>query len=176
MKPVAYLVLATTTLAFGGNAAAEARTRYLERFPEATGERQLGLAMISAIDDGFGRKGMLTDGGIRVPFVASWMGRLPAGQVYGHPVSSLDIAATALAAAAIRKGRWKRLKLSTERDFLFDMESREGESRDVDDEHPELAVALDAELREWASQLASKGLPEVTNPKDRAAFDRYLGR
>jgi uncharacterized sulfatase len=46
-----------------------------------------------------GQKGMLSEGGIRVPFVAAWPGRIPAGQVYGHPVSSLDVAATAVAIA-----------------------------------------------------------------------------
>jgi arylsulfatase A-like enzyme len=42
-----------------------------------------------------GEKGMLTDGGVRVPFVAAWPGKLPAGTVYEHPVINLDIAATA---------------------------------------------------------------------------------
>ena len=46
-----------------------------------------------------GEKGMLTDGGIRTPFVAAWPGRIPAGKVYEHPVSSLDVAATAVALA-----------------------------------------------------------------------------
>jgi len=46
-----------------------------------------------------GEKGMLTDGGVRVPFVAAWPGRIPAGQVVEHPVSSLDVAATAVALA-----------------------------------------------------------------------------
>lgn len=44
-----------------------------------------------------GEKGMLTDGGVRVPFVAAWPGTLPAGQVFDQPVSSLDVAATILA-------------------------------------------------------------------------------
>lgn len=48
-----------------------------------------------------GEKGMLTDGGVRVPFVAAWPGTLPAGQVYDHPVSSLDVAATAVALAGL---------------------------------------------------------------------------
>lgn len=38
-------------------------------------------------------------GGIRVPFCARWKGTLPADQVFAQPVISLDIAATALAAA-----------------------------------------------------------------------------
>lgn len=44
-----------------------------------------------------GEKGMLTEGGIRVPFIAAWPGKLPKGIVYDQPVSSLDIAATSLA-------------------------------------------------------------------------------
>ncbi|MGB8169414.1 MAG: sulfatase-like hydrolase/transferase, partial [Chthoniobacteraceae bacterium] len=48
-----------------------------------------------------GEKGMLTDGGIRTPFVAAWPGRIPAGQTYEHPVSSLDVAATAVAVAGL---------------------------------------------------------------------------
>ena len=49
-----------------------------------------------------GEKGMLTDGGVRVPFVAAWPGRIPAGQLYEYPVSSLDVAATAIAVAGQR--------------------------------------------------------------------------
>ena len=46
-----------------------------------------------------GDKGQLLEGGIRVPFFVSWPGKLPAGKIYHEPVISLDIAATALAAA-----------------------------------------------------------------------------
>jgi len=46
-----------------------------------------------------GGKGQLYEGGIRVPFLMQWPGRLPAGQVYRQPVSSLDLHATAAAAA-----------------------------------------------------------------------------
>jgi arylsulfatase A-like enzyme len=46
-----------------------------------------------------GEKGMLTDGGLRVPFVAAWPGTIPPGQVFPHPVSSLDVAATAVSIA-----------------------------------------------------------------------------
>ncbi len=48
-----------------------------------------------------GEKGMLTDGGTRVPFVVAWPGTLPAGRVYEHPVVSLDVAATANALAGL---------------------------------------------------------------------------
>ena len=41
------------------------------------------------------------EGGIHVPFVVSWPGRLPAGKDYNENVSSLDVFATALACAHI---------------------------------------------------------------------------
>ncbi|MFN4180153.1 MAG: sulfatase, partial [Armatimonadota bacterium] len=37
-------------------------------------------------------------GGIRVPFLVQWKGQLPKGKVYEHPVISLDICPTILAA------------------------------------------------------------------------------
>jgi arylsulfatase A-like enzyme len=48
-----------------------------------------------------GEKGMLTDGGLRVPFLAAWPGTLPAGKVYEEAVSALDVAATANALAGL---------------------------------------------------------------------------
>lgn len=48
-----------------------------------------------------GEKGMLTDGGIRTPFVATWPGTLPAGRTYEQPVINLDVAATAAAIAGL---------------------------------------------------------------------------
>jgi arylsulfatase A-like enzyme len=52
-------------------------------------------------DPWVGEKGMLAEGGIRVPFLLQWKGVLPAGRVYDQPVSSLDIAATAVALAGL---------------------------------------------------------------------------
>ena len=46
-----------------------------------------------------GSKGDTWDGGIRVPFVVRWTGRLPAGKTYDQPVIALDILPTSLAAA-----------------------------------------------------------------------------
>ncbi|CAN5728980.1 N/A [soil metagenome] len=50
-----------------------------------------------------GEKGMLTDGGIRTPFLATWPGTLPEGKVYDQPVINLDVAATAVALAGLPK-------------------------------------------------------------------------
>jgi arylsulfatase A-like enzyme len=46
-----------------------------------------------------GEKGMLSEGGIRVPFVMRWKGVIPPGQVIDTPVSTLDVAPTVCAAA-----------------------------------------------------------------------------
>jgi len=48
-----------------------------------------------------GQKGMVAEGGIRTPFLATWPGTLPAGRVDDRPVISLDVAATAVAAAGL---------------------------------------------------------------------------
>ena len=46
-----------------------------------------------------GFKGQVLEGGIRVPFLMQWKGRLPEGKVYEHPVIALDLHPTAVAAA-----------------------------------------------------------------------------
>jgi arylsulfatase A-like enzyme len=56
-----------------------------------------------------GQKGILLEGGIRVPFIVSWPGTLPAGTRYPHPVTSLDFAPTLLAAAGVAAGPDDRL-------------------------------------------------------------------
>lgn len=48
-----------------------------------------------------GEKGMLSEGGMHTPFVVSWPGQIPGGQEYPHPISALDVAATATAIANI---------------------------------------------------------------------------
>ncbi len=49
-----------------------------------------------------GEKGMLSEGGIRTPWLACWKGTIPGGQAYPHPVISLDVAATAAAVAGVQ--------------------------------------------------------------------------
>jgi len=46
-----------------------------------------------------GHKRNLYGGGIRIPYLMQWKGRVPAGQTYTKPVSSLDLFPTFLAAA-----------------------------------------------------------------------------
>ena len=48
-----------------------------------------------------GEKGMLAEGGIRVPFILSWPERVAEGLVWRQPVSALDIASTINAAAKL---------------------------------------------------------------------------
>jgi len=48
-----------------------------------------------------GEKGLLMEGGIRVPFIVSWPGRLPMQARFERPVTSLDVAPTIYKAADI---------------------------------------------------------------------------
>jgi arylsulfatase A-like enzyme len=55
-----------------------------------------------------GRKATTWEGGIRVPFVVHWKGKLEGGRTYDRPVIQLDIVPTALAAAGVAmKPDWK---------------------------------------------------------------------
>ena len=49
-----------------------------------------------------GAKGTLLEGGVRVPMIWSWPGRIPAGGHYDTPVSSLDLLPTFLATAGAK--------------------------------------------------------------------------
>ena len=46
-----------------------------------------------------GGKGDLYDGGVHVPFIASWPAKIPAGKTFDSPVISIDISRTAVAVA-----------------------------------------------------------------------------
>jgi arylsulfatase A-like enzyme len=55
-----------------------------------------------------GFKAQTWEGGMRVPFLAQWKGRLPAGKVYERPVIQIDVLPTVLAAAGVQaKAEWK---------------------------------------------------------------------
>ena len=54
-----------------------------------------------------GGKGQMYEGGIRVPFLFQWPGKVPAGKTFDRPVLSTDIFATILAAAGTPKPKGK---------------------------------------------------------------------
>jgi arylsulfatase A-like enzyme len=151
-----------------------------------------------------GQKGDVFEGGIRVPFVVAWPGRLPAGKSYEHPVSSLDVFPTALAAAAakrdpklppldgidlvpflsgknqaapharlfwrmdggeafaIREGNWKWLRTYANAPELYNLADDVGETRNVIQQHPEIAARLAAASADWNRELVTPAW--VNNP------------
>ena len=56
-----------------------------------------------------GRKGTVFEGGIRVPFIVKWTGKVPAGAVRHEPVIALDIFPTVLAAAGVEPPKERNL-------------------------------------------------------------------
>ena len=73
------------------------------------GPTMLGTTINGSRNDPLrGSKRTTLEGGIRVPFVLSWKGKLPAGKVYDQPVIQLDVLPTALAAAGVPvKSGWE---------------------------------------------------------------------
>lgn len=63
-----------------------------------------------------GEKGMLAEGGMSTPFLIAWPGTIPGGQVYEHPVSALDVAATAVGVQPLGDSE-KSAKASTPTDL-----------------------------------------------------------
>jgi arylsulfatase A-like enzyme len=56
-----------------------------------------------------GHKGSTWEGGCRIPFAMRWPAALPKGKAFDHPVMTIDIFPTALAAAGISKTPGKPL-------------------------------------------------------------------
>jgi arylsulfatase A-like enzyme len=145
-------------------------------------------------DPHVGEKGMLTEGGIRVPMIWHYPAKLPAGRVHAAPISTLDILPTALTAggvalpgnldgrdvmaelagaavatrdlywrfwyqAAIRRDRWKLLRLGTGERLLFDLDGA-GEQQDLAAAQPERVAELDRALDAWLGQLQPAGLAD----------------
>jgi arylsulfatase A-like enzyme len=71
------------------------------------GERQVGWNGSSNAPL-HGEKAQTWEGGIRVPFIMRWKGRLPGGKTYSEPVIQLDVFPTVLAAAGVTvQPEWK---------------------------------------------------------------------
>ncbi|MGH7566846.1 MAG: sulfatase-like hydrolase/transferase [Gemmatimonadota bacterium] len=60
-----------------------------------------GGEWLSRMDPYFNRKGTLWEGGLRVPCIMRWPGRLPAGTVSSQAAITMDLTATILAAAHV---------------------------------------------------------------------------
>lgn len=75
-----------------------------------------------------GFKGQVLEGGIRVPYMMRWKGRIPGGQVYGEPVISLDLSATILTVAGVRDGWEKDLEGVYLLDYLKDKKGQPHEA------------------------------------------------
>lgn len=78
-------------------------------FNDNGGPTMLGTTQNGSRNDPFrGSKRTSLEGGVRVPFLLSWKGKLPAGAAYRKPVIQLDVLPTALAAAGVEaKPEWK---------------------------------------------------------------------
>lgn len=160
-----------------------------------------------------GEKGMLSEGGIRVPFVLRWPGKIAGGRVIDTPVSTLDIAPTALAAAgckpsdkldgfnllpilqdstaklpprvlhwrfwnqiACRDGRWKYLSVRNQKEFLFDLSSKEHENINLAEKHPEILKKLRLASHAWAVELRPAGPPQNGNYRqEKSWYRQYFG-
>jgi len=60
-------------------------------------------------------KQWLYDGGIHIPLIVRWPGKLKAGQVYDHMISAIDISATVLRLAGVKPPRHVEGKVFLER-------------------------------------------------------------
>ena len=78
-------------------------------FSDNGGPTMIGTTINASINFPLrGSKRQLLEGGVRVPFLVAWKGRLPVGKTYDQPIIQLDVHATALAAAgADIKADWK---------------------------------------------------------------------
>ncbi|MFN5578477.1 MAG: sulfatase, partial [Akkermansiaceae bacterium] len=159
-----------------------------------------------------GEKGMLSEGGIRVPFLMRWSGKIPGGRVIDMPVSTLDIAATALAAAdvksaskldgvnllpvlkdptvtlaprvlhwrfwnqiACRDAQWKYLSVRNQKDFLFDLSSKDHENVNLAEKYPEILNKLRAASHAWAAELKPAGVPDGGGyPQEKSWYREYF--
>jgi arylsulfatase A-like enzyme len=71
-------------------------------FSDNGGPTMLGTTINGSRNDPLrGSKRTTLEGGIRVPFVWSWKGKLPAGRVYDQPLIQLDVLPTVLSAAGV---------------------------------------------------------------------------
>jgi arylsulfatase A-like enzyme len=115
-----------------------------------------------------GGKGILFEGGIRVPCVIRWPGRLPVGKVSGLPAITMDLTATIVAAAGAKPPKSRKLdgidlahilsgtKAAPERTFFWRIDrgvlgqwaARKGKWKYIRDSQGELLFDLEADIGE----------------------------
>jgi uncharacterized sulfatase len=138
------------------------------------GAGYIGLPDINAPYRGW--KSTLFEGGIRVPFLARWPAKLPAGETYDAPVHHVDIYATAAAAAAADMPADRIMDgvdltpyvtpdvtgiKSPRKEWLFDL-SAKGERVDLLAKHPEVASRLRGALEAHNEAQAEPLWPWIT--------------
>jgi len=157
----------------------------------------------------------LYEGGVRVPAIVNWPGKLKPGITH-EPLHLVDLMPTLLSLAgghgsserpfdgkdawgsiaegkssphedilinveifrgAIRKGRWKLVKLATlpGKTELFDMSKDPGEKTNVADQFPEVVADLEARLVAYAREQKTaewfKAQPSFMGEQGKTAFD-----
>ena len=76
---------------------------------------------------------------------------------------------------AIRRGKWKYVKLSDGREWLFDLESAEHEKKNRLAAYPEKTQELKRALQDWSDTLIPKGLPQAPlNVQEVMWYDYYM--
>ncbi len=123
--------------------------------PDTTLEHKGGAWDGSLNDPLTGGKRMLSEGGIRVPYLVTWPSVIPKGQVYDEPVISLDGAATAVAVAGLEK-------------------PEELDGVNLIHRYPEKADSLKRALEDWAMELYDPGVPEGLIRAEKIGYDFYF--
>jgi arylsulfatase A-like enzyme len=147
-----------------------------------------------------GSKRTTLEGGIRVPYLVRWSGKIPAGKVYDQPVIQLDILPTVLAAAGVSAAEGGPLegvnllpfltgeKTGTPHDALFwrfgpQMAIRQGDWKlvkydpTVDGEEVSRSQATEAKLYNLANDIGEKNNLIEAEPQKakelQAAWDKW---
>ncbi|NCZ96618.1 hypothetical protein EBZ02_05590, partial [bacterium] len=125
-----------------------------------------------------GEKGMVSEGGVRVPFVAAWPGRWPKGGLPADPaLDGVDLTPFVTGEnsaapherlfwrwrehAAVLEMPFKLIRLGDRPPMLFDVTTPDGETvtRDLAASRPDVVARLDKHLTAWAADLVPPGIP-----------------
>jgi len=116
-----------------------------------------------------GHKGMLFEGGIKVPFSMTWPNGIKGNKTYSNPISALDIFPTFVNMAgfwrssggfeyAVRKGNYKLYKSAyKEKTLLFDIDKDPKERTDISENNKKIIDDLELAYKEWNSKNMDPG-------------------